>query len=245
MLSGLYAASTAMHAAELGHEVIARNLANINVPGFRRAIASYEKFEPAPDAVSRDADVSKTLGTQLQDVRYDFQQGPVQHTGRKLDVAINGDGFFELEGSNGSLYTRSGVFFVGDGGTLVNSDGLSVLGESGPLSIPAGSSPNDVAIDEAGRVSVQGFELGQLKVVSFPDNGQLVPEGTTSFRAPAELEPQASTARIQQGAREMANVSSVHELVRMIAGMRHYEASQKSLQTIGDSVHHVTDPNAG
>lgn len=245
MLSGLYAASTAMHAAGQSHELIARNLAHINVPGFRRAVASYESFDQAQDAYGPDSELPKTLGTQLQDVRFDFQQGLVDRTGRKLDVAINGDGFFQLEGPAGPLYTRSGVFFVGDGGTLVNADGLPVLGENGPLSIPAGSSPNDIQISNTGQVTVQGFNVGKLKLVSFADNRLLVPQGTTSFRAPPELATQPFAGKLQQGAREMSNVSSVHELVRMIAGMRHYEAAQKALQTIGDSVHFVTDPNAG
>lgn len=244
MLSGLYAASTALHAAELSHEVIARNLAHSNVPGFRRAIASFETFEPNSASGAPDQNQSETLGTQLQDVRYDFQQGPIQRSGRALDVAINGDGFFELEGPNGPLYTRSGVFFLGDDGTLVNTDGIPVLGEGGPISIPAGASPNDVELDDAGRIQVKGFEVGQLKLVSFADNGRLVPEGTTSFRAPPDLVLQPSEAKVLQGGREMSNVSSVHELVRMIAGMRHYEASQKALRTIGDSIHQVTDPNA-
>lgn len=244
MLSGLYAASTALNAAEMSHEVIARNLAHINVPGFRRAIASFETFEPNTASGSPDPNRSETLGTQLQDVRYDFQQGPVQHTGRNLDVAISGDGFFALEGPNGPIYTRSGVFFMGDDGTLVNTDGVPVLGENGPLSLPAGSSPNDVELDGTGRISVKGFEVGKLKLVSFADNERLEPEGTTTFRAPPDVAAQPSEAKVQQGAREMSNVSSVHELVRMIAGMRHYEASQKALQTIGDSIHQVTDPNA-
>lgn len=244
MLSGLYAASTALHAAETSHEVIARNLAHVNVPGFRRAIASYEEFDPVFEKTGTSSEQVSTVGTQLQDVRFDFQQGTVQQTGRKLDVAINGDGFFELTGPNGPLYTRSGVFFLGEGGTLVNTDGNPVVGQGGPLAIPAGTSVNDIQIDGQGRIAVEGFEVGQLKLVAFADNSRLIPEGTTSFVATADLAAQASKAVLQQGAREMSNVSSVHELVRMIAGLRHYEASQKALQTIGDSIHHVTDPNA-
>jgi len=233
VLPGLYSAATAINAATVNQDVVARNLAHINVPGFRRTELAYETFENSDP--ERFATESK-LGTSTPELHTDFTPGMFQKTGRPLDLAIHGDGFFELEGTGGPLYTRNGVFQLTNDGQLVNGQGLAVSGDNGPILIPPDASPSQIVVGRDGSVLVDGVQVGQLTIARFEDNQLLTPTGTTTFRAPPNMPPQAATegVAIEQGSRELANVSAVDELVRLLAGLRYSEASQRALRTIGD-----------
>ena len=137
MISGLYSAASGLLAAEMNQDIVARNLAHVNVPGFRRALLPFETLETELAAISNGEDINALVGTYAQSIAIDFSPGTVESTGRSLDVAIMGDGFFVIEGENGPLYTRNGVFDINEQGELVNRSGMPVLGNGGPLVIPA------------------------------------------------------------------------------------------------------------
>jgi flagellar basal body rod protein FlgG len=239
MLPGLYSAATALDVATVNQDVIAHNLAHVNVPGFRRSVLSFSAFETALQNALRDAN---RLGTQVDTVQTDFSPGHLEQTERPLDVAMLDDGFFVLNGPDGPLYTRNGVFALTADGRLVSMDGVPVQGRGGPITLPPGTSEAQVTISKDGTVVVNGQPTDQLRLVRFADVQQLIPAGTTSFRAPTGAAPLPYDGVVMQGARESSNVVAVEELVRMIGGLRYFEASQRALRTIAEAVQHTTDP---
>jgi flagellar basal body rod protein FlgG len=225
--------------ATANQDVIAHNLAHVNVPGFRRSVVSFSSFETALQNALQDSD---RLGTRIDTVETDFSPGKIETTGRALDVALMGDGFFVLEGPDGLLYTRNGVLAVSADGRLVNAEGIPVRGTSGPLVLPPGTTESQIAITTDGTVVANHQPVGQLNLVRFADAQQLVAAGTTSFRAPAGAAPLPYEGAVVQGGRESSNVVAVEELVRMIAGLRYFEASQRALRTISEAVQQTTNP---
>ena len=224
MLRGLYSAATAMDALEQSHEVTAQNIANATVPGYRRRGITFESMDQNDPSAKADGS-GNIRGTHPTGVYTDFEAGSLQETGNPLDLALHGKGFFALQGPNGPLYTRNGVFELGPGGELRNKDGLAVQGTSGGIVIPTTASR--IKITDNGSVVADETEVGQLKLADFPDNRVLTPVGATTFAAPAGLQPQTGNDVVQQGYREGSNVQVVNEMVSMIAGMRQYEAAQR------------------
>lgn len=241
MLRGLYSAASALTAAQRNQERTAHNLAHANVPGFRKMVASNATFE---QAFGENTTHPVGSGTASNLSGTDFTSGPNMSTGRQLDVAISGDGFFAISSPEGTLYSRSGVFFLQDDGALVNVEGHGVQDANGSdIQLPTNIAPSDISIDENGAIAVSDTGVvAQLGLTAFEDNSTLERAGTTMFRASPDAVEIESTARIQQGARESSNVSTVDELIQMITGMRHYEAAQKILTSIDDTISHNTDP---
>jgi flagellar basal body rod protein FlgG len=163
-----------------------------------------------------------------------FTPGDIQFTGNPLELAIDGDGFFVLDGPKGPLYTRNGQFMLNASGQLVTPGGLMLAGDGGgALSIPANAAK--IIVSQDCTVSADNTPIGRIRLASFVDPGQLVRAGTTLFEAPPGVGAQASTASIRQGYREGSNVQVVHEMVQMIAGMRQYEAAAKALRSLSDA----------
>ena len=244
MLSGLYSAASSLQAVAENQEVIAHNLAHVDVPGFRRRVVTFETFQNAFADLQQRAELSDSVGTHVNQIATDFSEGIVQQTGRPLDVALHGKGFFVLEGPDGPLYTRSGVFHLNSDGELVNHDGLRVNGTGGPIITPPNTVPSQIAVADDGTLRVRpSLRLGQLEIVQFDNEAGLVSAGTTLYAAPDGVAViDAEDVVVKQGARELSNVSPVDELVQMIAGMRLYEMSQRALQSISSAVEqHTTD----
>lgn len=240
MIRGLYTSSAGMQVEQMRQEAIANNLANLNTAGFKKDMAMIEAREnmgikrtnnPAsagPDAPSVNVGLGD-LGTGVLVDRFvkDFDQGPLQQTENPLDFALQGEGFFTVEGQGGErLYTRGGNFSRNQEGQLVDMDGRAVLGANGPITIPEGK----LAVGTDGVLHVDGRPFDQLAIARFdnPDE-QLSKLGDTLFRNETGVEPQASTALVYQGSLEGANVNSVREMVEMIACLRQYEANQKAI----------------
>jgi flagellar basal-body rod protein FlgF len=243
MLAGFYSMATGMRASEQLHDVIAENLANVSVPGYRGQVLTHETFEEAMQG-ALDSPSPEGHGTLVSQISSDFTPGPTAHTGRTLDVAIGGGGFFEVAGPEGPLYTRNGVFFLNQQSQLVNSDGMPLQGEGGPITVPGNLSTERIHIAQDGSVSGDGAVFGKLRVVQFDDPNQLERKGNTLFAAPPGVNGVPSEASIMQGVREMSNVSAVGEMVRMIWASRHYEAAQRAMKTLDQAIGQVTDPRA-
>ena len=221
MYAGIYSAASAMNVAERSHELTAQNLASAHLPGFRRRMDVGQASE-------------QPSGTEPH---IDFTPGGLQRTGRPLDAALVGEGFFTVQGSDGSpLYTRAGDWFLNSEGELTTVDGLPVLAGGQPVRLPPTASENALTISETGELRVGDQSLGTLDIVTFADPTGLQPVGQTLFQAPPELAPTPSTARVQQGVRELSNVSIPVELIRMLAGVRNYEAAQKAMQALAKSI---------
>ncbi len=242
MLVGLYSAATGMQAGERLHEVVSENLAHLGVPGYRANVVSFEVLEN-PNADAEGTTSPEGYGTIEEDLRTDFTPGAILNTGRTLDVAISGDGFFVLQGPQGPLYTRNGVFYVNPTGELTNGEGMPVIGDGGPISIPRDTTAGEVHIAPDGTVEVDGAQVGRIRIARFEDPDLLVRAGTSLFES-GSATPEDVDPYLLQGSRELSNVSAINEMVRMIQGMRFYEAAQKALTTIDEAVSQNTDPQA-
>lgn len=238
MLTGIYSAASALRTSELQQDVISTNLAHINVPGYRRTIMSNATFDEELQAQLAD---EPGYGHELETLAHDFTLGPMQSTGRALDLAIAGDGFFAVQGADETLFTRSGVFHIGTDGSLVGSHGMPILGTSGPISIPTDVTESQIQVTDDGQILAGDRNLGQLRLVQFRNNSLLRQVGTTLFSGANATEQQADVT-VQQGMREQSNVAPVDEMVEMILAMRYYEAAQRTLKTLDDAVQQQTTP---
>jgi flagellar basal-body rod protein FlgF len=239
MFRGLYAAATALDAAQKAHEATADNLANTTTPGFRQRGVRFETFDRL---LGRDTPpTGDIVGTQLVATFTDFTPGPLQLTGNPFDLALSEpDQFFVVQGPNGPLYTRNGAFRVSPEGRVLTQAGYPLLGESGPVEVPQGTANVTVAGD--GSVSADGVPSGRVRVARFDDPGRLTAVGPVHFSAPLDALPQDAVPQVQQGFREGANLDAAKAMVGMIAGTRYYEAAQRALRTIAESVQLNTRP---
>lgn len=207
-------------------DVLANNLANSSTVGFR---AELHAFRAVPvqgsGASTRVYALESTPG-------YDDSPGVVSNTGRRLDVAMRGNAWLAVQGLDGTeAYTRNGALDVSADGTLVTQNGLTVLGDGGPIQVPAGS---EVSIGADGTVSARAANgrstsVGRLKLVT-PEAP--LERGTDGlFRAADGDLPADQTARLQDGALEGSNVSPVETMVAMITAARQFEAQMRMVQT--------------
>jgi len=244
MLPGLYSAATGLEVATRNQEIISHNLAHVSVPGFRRSVVSFESFEAAVEQQRLDT-LTANSGTVSDTEHIDFTAGTYSPTGRKLDVAVQGDGFFSIDGPEGTLYTRRGGFQVSPTGQLVNHEGYPVRGAGGPIQFPLDVAAEQIEIATNGQIRYQGAVLGQLELTAFEDNQKLIAAGTTLFEAGPEAVASDAEVEVMQGVRELSNVSPMQELVRMIIGMRFYEMSTKAMNALDTAIQRSSDPTQG
>ena len=222
----IYLSMAAAKATMHRQEVVSHNLANVSTNGFRAELAAFRAVPVRGDgASSRVYALESTVG-------YSNAPGTVQTTGRPLDVAVKGNSWLAVQALDGTeAYTRAGALEVNAEGVLTDVQGRPVVGDGGPLTIPA-NAVVEVASD--GTVSAKvGRErpqpLGRLKLVT-PE----VPlqRGTDGLFRAAEGDLAADpAARLQSGALEGSNVNAVESMVAMIAAARQFEQQMKALQT--------------
>jgi flagellar basal-body rod protein FlgF len=223
----IYLSMAGAKAAMQRQDVLANNLANASTTGFR---AELHAFRAAPvlgsGASTRVYALESTVGA-------DTRAGPVQATGRPLDVAMSANAWLSVQGLDGAeAYTRAGSLEVNAEGQLVTHNGLPVLGDGGPIQLPAGAK---VEIAADGSITAQAGNgrpavAGRLKLVT-PEAEAPLQRGTDGlFRAAAGDLPADATARLTSGALEGSNVSPVETMVAMIAAARQFEQQMKMLQ---------------
>jgi flagellar basal-body rod protein FlgF len=208
-------------------EIITHNLANASSTGFKRRCNAFTKVLDK----QRGKPDTYTPGTVDLKSAFDFSQGNLIQTGRTLDFALGGRGFFVVETPNGPLYTRDGAFDINQNGQIVDSMGRTVSGESGPITLPKSVSTSDIRVLADGQVTAGGSAIGKFKVVDFKkeDESQLVPAGNNCFvmlDKNVQPVPTANTL-IKQGSQESSNVKVVDELVDMVMVTRLYEANMR------------------
>lgn len=245
----LRAAATGMMAQQTRTEVIAHNLANVNTTGFKRSRAHFEDLlyqTVQGQAVLGDPDsqtapaIQVGRGTRLAAVQRMHEQGPIEVTNRNLDVAIEGEGLFQVSMPNGeTVYTRDGSFQISDQGVLVTSNGYAL---QPPINVPSDAS--ELTISQSGIVSVkrgqdiQPTEIGRIELARFVNPsgmtsiGQNLLAPTAASGQPIEGYPgDEGMGRVVQGSLEGSNVEIVQEMVEMITAMRAYEISSKAIKT--------------
>jgi flagellar basal-body rod protein FlgG len=252
-MRALAIAATGMNAQQLNVEVIANNIANINTTGFKRARAEFtdllyqaERLQGIPNRGNENIipeGAQLGLGVRTAAIRNLHIQGTLSNTGNKLDVAITGNGWFQVTGSDGStLYTRAGAFNTNATGQLVTIDGYTV---EPAITVP--SNALDVSINESGQVFARiagqtvPQNLGQLTLANFANDAGLEPlggnlyretaaSGTATIGAPADL----GFGTLHQGYLEASNVDPVKEITELISAQRAYEMNSKVIQAADD-----------
>lgn len=208
------------------------NLANVNTPGFREMIASFRAVPLEGDgAATRAFVVDSTPGAS-------FKPGTIESTGNPLDFAIQGEGFFAVRRDDGSeAYTRAGRFYTDSTGALKLGQGLTVVGEGGDLSIPAGA---QIEVGSDGMLSTRlgnqttFNQVGKLKLVK-PDEAMLKRAKDGLFEVPGSGAEADATVRMKQGAIETSNVSASNAMVEMIGQTRMFELNMKMMQSAQDN----------
>ena len=249
MIRSLWIAKTGMEGQQVKLDAIAHNLANVGTNGFKRAGVVFEDlmYQNLRQAGAASSDQSSLptglqvgLGVRAAATTRNFTQGSFQQTGGSLDLAIKGQGFFQIQLPDGSTgYTRDGAFQVDAGGQLVTNTGYLV--QPG-ITVPATAQNITVAADGTVTASLPGQaapqSLGQLQLATFINPAGLDPRGQNLFsETAASGTPQSgapttgSLGGLQQGFVEGSNVNVVEELVSMIATQRAYELNSKAIQT--------------
>jgi flagellar basal-body rod protein FlgG len=247
MNPALRTAATGMAAQQTRTEVIANNLANVNTTAFKRSRAHFEDLlyqtvQGSAVLGGQDATTTPAIqvgrGTRLGAVERLEAQGALEQTGRQLDVAIDGEGFFQVQLANGqTAYTRDGSFDISDQGMLVTKEGHAV---SPGLRIPDGIA--EVSIARNGIVSGikpggEQVEIGRIETARFTNPAGLLAQGenlyteTTASGQPIVGFPDdEGMGRLIQGHLESSNVEIVQEMVDMIAAQRAYELNSKAIK---------------
>lgn len=210
-------------------DTLAQNLANANTTGYRAdSVALRAVPARGQEAGTRVFTVETTIGS-------DFSSGPMQTTGRALDVAVQGDGWIAVQGRDGDeAYTRAGNLQIGADGTLQLPNGLPVLGEGGPITLPQDAR---ISIGADGTVSSkmtdspESNQVGRIKLVNPPARD--LTKGLDGLFHTRDGEPAQAddSVRLAEGTLESSNVNVVEAMIGMIAAARQFEMQMKLLQS--------------
>jgi flagellar basal-body rod protein FlgG len=258
-MRALSIAATGMAAQQTNVEVIANNVANINTTGFKRARAEftdllYETERAAGTPATDDETLIPEgntigLGVRTAAIRNLHMQGTLARTGNAYDLALNGIGWFQVQGeANEIVYTRDGAFNKIANGQLVTLDGKLVIPE---ITIP--DNATDITVNQSGQVYAtiggtgQQQLLGQLTIANFPNETGLEPLGGNLFRETSASGDaiignpgDAGYASIQQGYLENSNVDPVKEITDLVAAQRAYEMNSKVISAADDMYSVIT-----
>jgi flagellar basal-body rod protein FlgG len=258
MTSALYAARTGLDAQDARMRVISNNLANVNTTGFKRDRASFESLlyvnsRPAGAQSTQDSQyatgVSIGTGVRIAATERILTQGSLVSTENPTDMAINGNGFFQVRLPDGTTgYTRDGSFSLTSEGRLVTDAGYTLLPD---ITVPQGAQTLTIGADGTISVTLQGAaqptQLGQLQLASFINPAGLQPMGQNMYgETAASGSAQVGTAGqdgmggVMQGMLESSNVNMVEELVNMIETQRAYEINSKVISTVDGMLRYVT-----
>ncbi len=239
MASGIYTALSGARVQDQRIDTLSNSMANAQTAGFKAQHNRWRQiFHQSTRGDPRQAmgihHPARTLPVdrtpaQVHAQFTDWNQGPLHKTDNNLDLALEGEGFFLIQGPDGPLYTRDGRFSRSNEGTLINASGQAVLDTSGrPVSLGEGS---DLFIAPDGSIEDEDTLLGQIGVKRFEDPDKLIRVGGNLWRAPEGLEPQESSASIQQGMVESPNLNLVAQMVDLIKANRTFEYNIRAIQT--------------
>jgi flagellar hook protein FlgE len=253
MLRSMYAGISGMKNFQTKLDVIGNNIANVNTPGFKKSRVTFNDLmsqqisaASAPNGGRGGINPKQVgLGSKVGSIDTVHTNGFTQTTDRPLDVAIQGDGFFEVRDGNQTYYTRAGNFYFDNAGNLVNSAGMYVTDVGGGnIHLPNINNAETVSIGEDGTVRYTDGNgnlqiAGQIGVVKFANPDGLEKAGGTLFRqtpnsgAPSALaEPGTNgTGSLAVGALEMSNVDLSEEMTEMIVAERGFQANTRIITT--------------
>ena len=249
MINALRSAATGMSAQQTQIDGIANDLANINTSAYKRSRATFEDLYydqiKSPGAINAQNIKSPNgiqvgHGTKLTAIYKDFTTGDLKQTDQALDLALEGNGFFQLTNAEGeSVYTRDGVFQLDGDGSVVNSNGLKVEPN---ITIPVNTT--SITISKDGVISIKTSdsqevqEVGQMQVAMFQNpagleylGGNVYKQTSASGTATPVNPGQEGSGKIVQGFVEGSNVNVGESLISMVVAQRSYESNAKVIET--------------
>ncbi len=247
MIRALWTAANGMEAQQITQDVIANNLANINTVGFKKARADFQDlmYQVSTKSGAETSSGSQLpvgieigMGVKLVAVQKMFSQGDYQQTDSPYDMAIEGDGFFQLDDNGKTVYTRAGSFKTDKEGALCNSEGLKLIPE---VTIP--SEMVNFTVDSGGTWTAtdgdgSSLATGRIELARFVNPAGLTSLGRNLYDK-TDASGDANTGNpgesgfgtVSQSFVEVSNVNVVDEMVKMIVGQRAYEINSKAIQT--------------
>jgi flagellar basal-body rod protein FlgG len=255
--AALHIARTGLDAQDMRMRVISNNLANVNTTGYKRDRAAFETLAyqtvttaGAPSTAESKYATGLNLGTgvRVQGTARIDTQGTLATTGNSLDLALDGDGYFQVQLPGGTLgYTRAGNFSRSAEGLLVTSEGYQV--QPG-ITIPEGATGITIGTDGTVSATIAGqttpSQLGQIQIANFPNSAGLQAKGdnylvetAASGAATLGIAGQEGRGNIRQGMLEGSNVNVVEELVDMIETQRAYEVNSKMITATDEMLKYV------
>jgi flagellar basal-body rod protein FlgG len=247
MIRSLWSAASGMQGQQKSIDVVANNLANVNTTGFKKSRADFQDLiyqtlktsgSPVTNSTQVPAGIQIGLGSRLAAVTKIFTAGDLSQTGNELDIAIQGDGFFQITLPDGTVgYSKAGAFKRDSTGQIVTSDGNPL---SPAITIPNNATKTNIGSD--GTVSVQtagqtaSTTIGTIQLANFSNPAGLSSHGANIYlptdasgTATTSTPGQNGTGTIAQGMLEMSNVNVAEEMVNMIVGQRAYEINSKAV----------------
>jgi flagellar basal-body rod protein FlgG len=258
MLRALNAAATGMAAQQLNIDVVANNMANVNTTGFKKSRAEFQDLlyqtirapgGQSGNGASLPSGIQVGLGVRTVATQAIHVQGAMKQTGNSLDLAIEGNGFFQVMRPNGDIaYTRAGNLKTDADGRLVTNDGFAV---EPAITIPPDAT--SVSISATGLVSVvqpgsqNAVEVGQLQLANFANPGGLLEMGRSMYQATSAsgqaivVNPgESGVGTVAQGFIEGSNVEVVNEMIDLISSQRAYEVNQRVIQAADEMLSRVS-----
>ncbi|HEY6880109.1 MAG TPA: flagellar basal-body rod protein FlgG [Polyangiales bacterium] len=259
MFRALHSAASGMQAQQTNIDVVANNMANVNTTGFKKSRAEFQDLlyqtvrapgGQAGTGASAPAGLQIGLGVRTSATQAMHVQGSLQQTGNSLDIAIEGNGFIQVQRPNGDMaYTRAGNLKADSDGRLVTSDGYAIEPN---ITIPADATA--ITISSTGLISVtqpgqqQSQEVGQLQLANFANPGGLLQTGRNLYTVTAAsgvaviANPgEEGTGTVAQGFLEGSNVEVVNEMIDLIASQRAYETNQRVITAADEMLRKTTE----
>lgn len=231
MIRSLYTATSGMMVEERKMYLASKNLFHAQTPGYKSfSVLRASRGSTRP-----------TLPTDVQAMsKGDYVEpgaGSLRHTGKPLDLALEGEGFFLLDTPWGTAVTRDGRFHLADDKVVRDFSGNALLGQEGPVQLPEESTWDSVVqVEEDGTLLVDGEVIDRIRMEDYPGFRGLRPGSGSLFYPTGTVPPQPSAARVVQHALETANTSVVGAMNSIIQITRAFEAYQKTIQTVMDDI---------
>ncbi|MFA5263326.1 MAG: flagellar hook-basal body protein [Opitutaceae bacterium] len=233
---GLYQSAASLSALERWQDAVSQNITSSQVSGYKKRTVDISAQLMGEHAADKNTRVGDGMPAYFPRASYgiSYQAGEVEPTRRDLDVAIQGEGFFAIQTSDGSkIYTRAGEFTMRNDRTLINASGAEVLSDGGnPIMATPQGGP--IVINKDGSVYQRDVLLGKLQVVKFEDNSRLRPRGSGGFVANGMDPIPVEKPEVIQGYLEGSNITPLREMVDLVTISRAYEANQKLIQSRDD-----------
>lgn len=251
MIRALFTAADGMIIQERKQAVISNNITNSNTAGYKAQNAFSKEIDKAmmftlqeapSGKVSRNEIGEMSLGSEIDEIYFNFEQGMIQETEKPTDLALEGSGFFKVQWEDGVAYTRNGNFKTDGEGYLVMQDNQTRLlvtnlqtGQEEPLMI----GDREMTVDTTGRISLDGVATHQIQPVTIQPGVNIEAVGNSIFTVAAGNEVPAQGTLIRQKQLERSNVNVIDEMVKMIEASRSFESGQKIITTLDNTLSRV------